>query len=488
MPDGHVMKETTMRKTGRNDPCPCGSGKKYKSCCQHQPVARPADFLWRQLRRVDDQLTHALLKHAKRLYGYEGLEAAWEAYAGGDLDAFDIDSPHNQAFFPWYLYNWRADAAAVEDDGSDTPTIAESYLERSSKRVSEMERRLIALIADQPFSFHEVVACEPGKGYRLKDLLLEHAVEVIEHSGSQLCKPGDIIFGRVIQYDHVGLLMGCGSILMPPASKPSIMQLRRLMGGQKAGLSARDVHAWERDIRQLYFDIEARLHRPPDLRNTEGDPLSLHELYFEIDSPGYAFDGLKGLAWPIEEAELLHEAELDARGQVRAIEFPWLQRGNAKVGALEHTVVGHIRIEGRELVALVNSHNRAKRIRAEIERRLTHHVRYKATDMQSMRSIQRAYQRTPRRQDEDERTGVNVPPEVQQHVEQMLDAHWRNWVHMAIPALGDRTPLEAVKEAEGREMVRALLDDMERREQHLGMGIKQQAYIDRAREQLGLQS
>jgi uncharacterized protein len=22
------------RKTGRNDPCPCGSGKKFKNCCQ----------------------------------------------------------------------------------------------------------------------------------------------------------------------------------------------------------------------------------------------------------------------------------------------------------------------------------------------------------------------------------------------------------------------------------------------------------------------
>jgi len=105
-----------------------------------------------------------------------------------------------------------------------------------------------------------------------------------------------------------------------------------------------------------------------------------------------------------------------------------------------------------------------------------------------MSSIQRASHRTPRRQDEDERTGVNVPAELQQHVEQMLDTHWRNWVHMSMPALGDRTPLEAVKEDDGREMVRALLDDMERREQDLGMGIKQQAYIDRARQQLGLQS
>jgi len=24
-----------MPKVGRNDPCPCGSGKKYKKCCEH---------------------------------------------------------------------------------------------------------------------------------------------------------------------------------------------------------------------------------------------------------------------------------------------------------------------------------------------------------------------------------------------------------------------------------------------------------------------
>jgi SEC-C motif/Protein of unknown function (DUF2384) len=475
-----------MRKPGRNDPCPCGSGKKYKRCCHNRPVTQPDDFLWRQLRRVDDHLTHELLKHAKRLYGYEGFAMAWEAYGEGEPDDFDANSPHNQAFFPWYLYNWRVDTDETEDDSADTPTIAESYLERYAQRLSEMERRLLALIAEQPFSFHEVMACEPGKGYRLKDLLLEREVDVIEHAGSQLCQPGDILFGRVIQYDHVGLLMGCGSTLIPPASKPSIIQLRRLMRGRKARLAARDVHAWEEDIRQLYFAIDARLHMPPDLRNTEGDPLSLHELYFAIDSPEYAFEQLKGLALPMEEAELLHDAELDARGQVRAIEFPWLQSGNAQVAALEHTVLGHIRIADRELVASVNSQNRATRIRAEIERRLRHHVRYKATDIQSMDSLLRASKRRSRRQDKDEITGGNAPPEVQQQVEQMLDTHWRNWVHMSLPALGDQTPLEAIKDADGREMVKALLDDMERREHNLGTGIKQQAYIDRAREQLGL--
>jgi hypothetical protein len=47
-------------------------------------------------------------------------------------------------------------------------------------------------------------------------------------------------------------------------------------------------------------------------------------------------------------------------------------------------------------------------------------------------------------------------------------------------------PCDAVQDADGKEMVVALLDDMERREQHSRAGIKQQKYIERARQQLGL--
>ena len=33
--DGTVTKKPVVKKDkiGRNDPCPCGSGKKYKNCC-----------------------------------------------------------------------------------------------------------------------------------------------------------------------------------------------------------------------------------------------------------------------------------------------------------------------------------------------------------------------------------------------------------------------------------------------------------------------
>ena len=30
---GATVRKTADQKVGRNDPCPCGSGKKYKKCC-----------------------------------------------------------------------------------------------------------------------------------------------------------------------------------------------------------------------------------------------------------------------------------------------------------------------------------------------------------------------------------------------------------------------------------------------------------------------
>lgn len=31
--EAHAQKVRKFDKIGRNDPCPCGSGKKYKNCC-----------------------------------------------------------------------------------------------------------------------------------------------------------------------------------------------------------------------------------------------------------------------------------------------------------------------------------------------------------------------------------------------------------------------------------------------------------------------
>ncbi|HHX66152.1 MAG TPA: hypothetical protein GX702_14840, partial [Chloroflexi bacterium] len=36
---GSTAEPRRTRKVGRNDPCPCGSGKKYKNCCLRQGLS-----------------------------------------------------------------------------------------------------------------------------------------------------------------------------------------------------------------------------------------------------------------------------------------------------------------------------------------------------------------------------------------------------------------------------------------------------------------
>jgi hypothetical protein len=47
-----------MPKVGRNEPCPCGSGKKYKRCCleKNQASEREALATARQARAVSEQV------------------------------------------------------------------------------------------------------------------------------------------------------------------------------------------------------------------------------------------------------------------------------------------------------------------------------------------------------------------------------------------------------------------------------------------------
>ena len=61
-------------KVGRNDPCPCGSGRKYKKCCQESFDEK--DFHYRRWRRVEADLIPELFAYALETLGPEAIEDA----------------------------------------------------------------------------------------------------------------------------------------------------------------------------------------------------------------------------------------------------------------------------------------------------------------------------------------------------------------------------------------------------------------------------
>jgi Protein of unknown function (DUF2384) len=45
-------------------------------------------------------------------------------------------------------------------------------------------------------------------------------------------------------------------------------------------------------------------------------------------------------------------------------------------------------------------------------------------------------------------------PEVREKISELMAAHWEHWVDEPLPILGNRTPMDAVKDPDGRENIR----------------------------------
>jgi hypothetical protein len=74
---------------------------------------------------------------------------------------------------------------------------------------------------------------------------------------------------------------------------------------------------------------------------------------------------------------------------------------------------------------------------------------------------------------------------VQARVQQMMAEHFEHWVSEKIPALNGQTPLEAVRDPDGREKVMALVIDAERSARRMTPPVDPVTLL-RFRERLGL--
>lgn len=471
-------------KVGRNDPCPCGSEKKYKHCCL-KPVlsnvegpvlssgvegAGADDLLWHRLRRVLDGLPVRLLKFSDECLGRQGIEEAWGDFYLGEDQPFDPGSPYIPVFMPWFFFDWTPDpvGSAIPPSALGGLTLAGAYLRKKGRNLDPLLVRYLESCIRAPFSFHEVVECTPGSGFALRDILTGEQQDVTERSGSAHAQPGDILFAKAAAVDHVCMLEGCTPVLIPPIEKRPILELRKRLGESGRPLTTDLLKDYDFEMIDVYLDIADRLLNPqmPVLQNTDGDPLLFHKLLYDIESPREAFDALKCLCLTEDEKGLLAQAEFDPAGELRKLKITWQKRDNAKHKEWTNTVLGRIVIEDRTLTAQVNSKKRAKQFQSLIAERLPGKARYKTTVLESPEAML-ADARQGRDSEEArtwraEQEALNALPEVREQTTRMLREHYERWVREKIPLLGGKTPLQAMKTPDGREMVEALVLQIER--------------------------
>jgi len=380
-------------KPGRNDPCPCGSGKKHKHCCLTAgavPAAAPADLTWRRLRGSLDGLATEMLHFTAEAYGPLAVHEAWNVFTGLDDLEFDPNTPLIQLFLPWFFHCWAPDPLDTKVVNKSLHDVipTKAYLATKGRRLEPLVRRYLESLLTAPFTFFEVLACDPGTGMTLRDVMTKEEHEVTERGASQGMQRGDLLFGQLASVDRLTMLEACNGFAIPPMEKAPIIELRAQIASAYPVITRQVLRNWDFELFDLFHEIADRLFNPrlPILQNTDGEPLSPHKLVFDLKAPPQAaFDVLKHLALDEPDEDLLADATRDSEGKLTGVRFSWKKRGNKKHAGWDNTVLGWIEIDRARLIAEVNSKARADAIRKKIEKALGAGVLYRASKIESLR-------------------------------------------------------------------------------------------------------
>lgn len=410
------------------------------------------------------------MRLAKRDFG----DAAFDAWADFNQDDDPVslsEMPHELSIFsPYFLFEWNPEKPQLRNmQKPQGGVVVKAYLNKAANRLSALEHLILEQAVARPVSFYEIVRVYPGQGAVLRDLLIGEETRIEEHSGSEMMRLGDVLYAQIWILPEVATLGRSAPIPIPPDRKVEIiklrLQLQRKIKRQCRGLAAADLTRYADEIRGVYLDIRDALSKPPKLQNTDGEEFLSHKIHFNTQSAQSTFDALAPLAWGVDMEELLEEAERNPDGSLRSIEFAWLKKGNKMHPTWESTVLGHLKIFGKTLLVEVNSASRAKRIQEEIEKRLGSLATHVGTETETPEQMikQTKQRKALHRADEEiDQADLMLDPEIRRQVEAEVQKQVEGWVRTKVPALGGRTPLQAVADPDGREMVEALLQGWER--------------------------
>ncbi|HEX4754648.1 MAG TPA: hypothetical protein VH661_02715 [Candidatus Dormibacteraeota bacterium] len=417
-----------------------------------------------------------MVRFAVAEHGHATVEEAWDEFTAFQDLPWDPETPHMQAFMPWFLHLWTPDP---EDTGVPLSErqrfpISADYALHKGRRLGSLAVRYLAAAREAPYSFFDVLTVRPTIGFSLRDILTGREFQTYEQSLSHHVAPGDIMFASLVTVEGVTTIEGCTGVVIPPSYKARIIDLRRWMRTGRRKITAERLRGCDLEMIDVYLDIVGGiLHPTLVVHNTDGDELVFHRLTYGVTSPRTAFDALAPLALDRTPDDLLVEAEFDAAGALTKATVPWLKSGNTKHRSWENTILGNIHIDGRTLVAEVNSAERAAALRSILDSMTGAGIEYRETDVATVDEMRARTPPVRNSADQDEGAAdvaaFEASPEGQHMMAEMLRHHYHDWPQTPLPALGGKTPLQSVRSRDGREIVESLLCEMERRSPTMGL-------------------
>ncbi|HEX7602828.1 MAG TPA: SEC-C metal-binding domain-containing protein, partial [Polyangiaceae bacterium] len=341
-----------MAAPGRNDPCPCGSGKKYKKCCA---LVADVSASAARLHVLDEAVVTKLAMLVRR----DGPEFGRALGAMLQDLADHSDLPLDQLVVPVAFYDLPA-AFFLEDcplrDEAGMQPLAAHYLACAATRFDARERSWIQAQVQHPAKLWEVTGVERGVALEIRNEESGETRRVLEKLGSENMRLHSMLLCRVVDFEGLSVLCGMYPRALSPRGAAALHQLLDELKKTASKFDAELAVAKRTTDLLIAFaravEVEdARLAVPPVLQNTDGEPLLMTKDRFSFPASRRK-EVLAALAG-------LDHCDADDEDAEDCARFHFWKEGNRQHATWDNTTMAHVEVRAGTLVLETNSVERA---------------------------------------------------------------------------------------------------------------------------------
>lgn len=205
----------TSTSIGRNDPCPCGSGKKYKNCCMRKDrleAARTTSVRGEEAALYASLAQYVLQpRYASALS--EGISMFWRGQYAQEAGAA-IDAEGVRRMVEWFVIDYRY--------GSDRKRLIDLFIETEARQFVPELQSLAKAWSDSHMGALRYQRRSDDERLSVYDPLGETQLVVRSRLLAQNARPGDLLVGRVYALDEEQWLTPATLVLPREFEQPMI--------------------------------------------------------------------------------------------------------------------------------------------------------------------------------------------------------------------------------------------------------------------------
>lgn len=428
-----------MSKIGRNDPCPCGSGKKYKKCCMNKDMAQNHYNVAKQ--NLITKLLNFLYQDRFRMQGKMLYEDYYD-FMRIDYEK-ELSQQENIEFSNIAIFD-----TPMEED----KRLVEIFYEEEAENLIPKEREILENWLDMVLGVYEVQEVKQGKGFLLENLLINETVFVTESKMfAGVINRWDIIIGRICKIGSEHQIVG-SFLKLPNAIKNDLMNfINVFLVEYREENKKATIKEFLRDYSMDILSIPKQIQRlqeqmPRILVNRDGDKIEMCRAYFSIKSRSFIKNRLNS------HPDINYDDSKENKDY-----FVWVSENTEiKKPIEENTILATITLENESLVLEANSRKRLEKGKKLIKDLLGIAAIHREDTVEDIKEyIERNKDLSADKEPEP------IPPELKEIERTMLIKYYREWVDKPVPILGGRTPREASKTPEGKKQLREMLKEFE---------------------------